>query len=90
MEGLFGEREREFCDWTNPLNSYSDKKMRKHYRLSRNVIVHIVDMLTPPPHLQLSTTRSHAIDALKYSSFCPSLPPDIFTLQHQNIIGCLR
>lgn len=54
-------RERVFRDRLNPLDSYSDKKMHKYYRFTRNGVLHVLDLLTP--HLHPATDRSHSIDA---------------------------
>jgi hypothetical protein len=53
-------RERVFRDRMNPLDSYSDKRMYKYYRFTRNGMTKIMDILEP--HLQNQTERSHAID----------------------------
>ena len=55
------QRERIFRDRTNPLDTYSDKKMHKYYRFTRNGVLHVIDVLSP--HLQPDTLRSHSIDA---------------------------
>ena len=55
------QRERVFRDRTSPLDSYSDKRMHKYYRFTRNGMMHIIDKLEP--HLRPQTLRSHAIDA---------------------------
>ncbi len=53
-------RERVFRDRSNPLETHDDKAMHKYYRFTRQGIMNIIDLLEP--HLQPSTTRSHAID----------------------------
>ena len=53
------QRERVFRDRTNPLDTYSDKRMHKYYRFTRNGAMRVIDLLAP--HLEPSTQRSHAI-----------------------------
>ena len=53
-------RERVFRDRLNPMDDYSDKRMHKYYRFTRNGVMRVIDMLVP--HLQNQTARSHAID----------------------------
>ena len=53
-------RERIFRDRMNPLDSYSDKRMHKYYRFTRNGVMRVIDLLEP--RLQNQTQRSHAID----------------------------
>ena len=54
------QRERVFRDRMNPLDNYSDKRMHKYYRFTRNGVMRVLDIVTP--HLQNKTERSHAID----------------------------
>ncbi|KAJ8043251.1 Protein ALP1-like [Holothuria leucospilota] len=53
------QRERVFRDRMNPLDSYSDKRMHKYYRFTRNGVMRVIDILEPL--LQNQTERSHAI-----------------------------
>jgi hypothetical protein len=52
-------RERVFRDRTNPLDYLSDAEVRERYRLPRNFIVQLIDVLADD--LQRTTQRSHPL-----------------------------
>ena len=55
-------RERVFRDRQNPLDAYNDEEIRERYRLSRQLIMDLYDVIGED--LEPSTNRNHAIPGM--------------------------
>ena len=55
------QRERVFRDITNPLDTYSDTKMHKYYRFTRNGVMRVIDILEP--HLRPQTLKTVSLSS---------------------------
>ena len=65
-EGHNLRRERIFRDKTHPLDTYTDEEIRCRYRLSREMIMNLHNMIAD---LEPHTQRNHAIPAIN-QIFC--------------------
>ena len=55
-------KERVFRDRTHPLDAYDDDETRRRYRLSRQMILELYDMIGV--ELEPRTNRNHAVPGL--------------------------
>ena len=71
QEGHNLRRERIFRDRTHPLDTYIDEEIRCRYRLSREMIMNLHNMIADD--LEPHTQRNHAIPAINQIFLCTAV-----------------